>query len=51
MHQIEQQLHERNLKTAWALASGWSLDHQERLAELVVAEFLAKPVATEREAA
>lgn len=40
MHQIDQQLQDRNLKTAWALAGDWSRDHQDRLAELVVERFI-----------
>lgn len=40
MHPIEQQMQERNLKTAWALAGDWSRDHQDRLAELVVERFI-----------
>lgn len=43
MHAIEQQLHDRNLEAAWALAGSWSADHQERLAELVVARFIRQP--------
>lgn len=40
MHPIEQQIHDRNLQTAWALAGNWSAEHQERLAELVVERFI-----------
>lgn len=43
MHAIEQQLADRNLQTAWALAGSWSADHQERLAELVVERFIRQP--------
>jgi len=43
MHAIEQQLQDRNLQTAWALAGGWSADHQDRLAELVVERFIRQP--------
>lgn len=43
MHTIEQQLYERNLHVAWALAGDWSLEHQERLAELVVERFIRTP--------
>lgn len=40
MHQIESRLYDRNLQTAWAMAGDWSLEHQERLAELVVERFI-----------
>lgn len=40
MHTIEAALYVRNLQTAWLLAGDWSLDHQERLAELVVERFI-----------
>ena len=43
MHPIEQQIHDRNLQTAWALAGNWSADHQDRLAELVVERFIRQP--------
>ncbi len=43
MHAIEQQIQDRNLQTAWALAGGWSTDHQDRLAELVVERFIRQP--------
>lgn len=43
MHPIEQQIHDRNLKTAWQLAGDWTRDHQDRLAELVVARFIRNP--------
>lgn len=43
MHQIEQRLYDRNLQAAWAMAGGWSLAHQERLAELVVERFIRTP--------
>ncbi|MCS6287733.1 MAG: hypothetical protein H8K10_02005 [Nitrospira sp.] len=43
MHQIEQQLQERNLHTAWALAGSWSAEHQDRLAELVVERIIRQP--------
>lgn len=43
MHAIEQQLADRNLQTAWALAGSWSADHQDRLAELVVDRFIRQP--------
>lgn len=40
MSQLEQQLHRRNLETAWLMAAGWKPEHQEQLAELVVDEFI-----------
>lgn len=43
MHPIEQQMQDRNLQTAWALAGDWSRDHQDRLAELVVERFIRQP--------
>lgn len=39
----EQQIQDRNLQTAWALAAGWSREHQDRLAELVVERFIRQP--------
>ncbi len=43
MHPIEQELHRRNLETAWGLAASWPVGEQERLAELVVEEFIRRP--------
>jgi len=43
MHPIEQRIYDENLRTAWALASGWSADEQDRLAELVVERFIRQP--------
>lgn len=40
MHPIEQELQDRNLETAWAMAGNWSPAHQERIAELVVERFI-----------
>lgn len=51
MHPIEQRIYDDNLRTAWALASGWSADEQDRLAELVVERFIRQPERAERSAA
>lgn len=52
MSQLEQQLHRRNLETAWLIAAGWKPEHQEQLAELVVEEFIKEkcsPMGSDRE--
>lgn len=49
MHAIEQQLERRNLETAWAMAGDWSPEHQDRLAELVVARIIRQPEAERQE--
>lgn len=41
---IMELLYERNLKTAWAMAGEWEPDDQERLAELIVAQFIRRPL-------
>ena len=43
MHQIEEQLQERNLQTALALSATWSREHQDRLADLIVERFIRQP--------
>ena len=43
MDRIDQRLYDRNLQTAWLLAGDWPLEHQERLAELVVDRFIRTP--------
>lgn len=37
---IQQELHRRNLATAFVLSAGWKPAHQAQLAELVVDEFV-----------
>lgn len=43
MHPIEQRIHDENLRTAWALASEWPAEHQDRLTDLIVDRFLRQP--------
>lgn len=43
MHQIEQQLQDRNLEAAWQLAGGWAPEHQDHLADLIVERFIRQP--------
>lgn len=48
---MQQDLHRRNLQTAWALSAGWKPEHQEQLAALVVEELVNGDDALDHDAA